>query len=238
MKFLRCLFFLLPVTLLAADPVSELAEFSVFGKVDLAQLAKGEIKTAAGAPMSNPRHLSVQSCLVISKTPAEVMAAMKRFDPTAHRELNVYLHGDLPATPSAGNFAKLTDPPSNAAVKALAAATEKMSSELQLSQAEAKSYSPGQPVFKFWSEVLLQRAQSFASGGASAQAPYDHTGNAVQPGKEFAALVRQQGKVNRQFGGFLGSTGLLGGRGSLKPEMYWELLEVEDARRPHHWRFL
>ena len=153
---------------------------------------------------------------------------MKRFDPTAHRELNVYLHADLPATPSAGNFAKLNDPPSNAAVKALAAATEKMSSELQLSQAEAKSYSPGQPVFGFWTEVLLQRAQAFASGGASAQAPYDHTGNAVQPGKEFAALVRQQGKVNRQFGGFLGSTGLLGGKGSLKPELYWELLEVED----------
>ncbi len=228
MKLLRYFLFLIPVSLLAADPVSEMAEFSVFGKVDLAALAKGEIKTATGAPMSNARHLSVQSCFVIPKTPAEVMAAMKRFDPTAHRESKVYLHSDLPATPSAANFAKLNNPPGNSAVKALAAATEKMSPELQLSQAEAKSYSPGQPVFKFWSDLLLQRAQAFASGGAAAQAPYDHTRNAVQPGKEFAALVRQQGKVNRQFGGFLGSTGLLGGKGSLKPDLYWELLEVED----------
>ncbi len=228
MKLLRCFFFLIPVSLLAADPVSEMAEFSVFGKVELAELAKGEIKTATGAPMSTARHLSVQSCFVVPKTPAQVMAAMKRFDPTAHRELKVYLHADLPAAPSAGNFAKLNNPPSNGAVKALAAATEKMSPELQLSQAEAKSYSPGQPVFGFWSDLLLKRAQAFASGGAAAQAPYDHTRNAVQPGKEFAALVRQQGKVNRQFGGFLGGTGLLGGKGSLKPELYWELLEVED----------
>jgi len=42
----------------AADPVSEMAEFSVFGKVDLAELAKGDIKTATGAPMSTARYLS------------------------------------------------------------------------------------------------------------------------------------------------------------------------------------
>lgn len=228
MKLLRLFFFLIPVSLLAADPVSEMAEFSVFDKVDLAELAKGEIKTATGAPMSNARHLSVQSCFIVPKTPAQVMAAMKRFDPTAQRELKVYLHADLPPAPSAADFAKLNNPPGNDAVKALAAATEKMSPELQLSQEEAKSYSPGQPVFEFWSKVLLKRAQAFASGGAAAEAPYDHTRGAVQPGKEFAALMRQQARVNRQFGGFLGGTGLLGGRGLLKPDLYWELLEVED----------
>ncbi|HEY3663791.1 MAG TPA: hypothetical protein VGL24_11615 [Chthoniobacterales bacterium] len=228
MKLLRILFFMIPVSLLAADPVSEMAEFSVFGKVDLAELAKGEIKTATGAPMSTARYLSAQSCFVIPKTPGQVVAAMKRFDPTAHRELKVYLHSDLPAAPSAANFAKLKSPPENGAVKALTAATEKMSPDLQVSQAEAKSYSPGQPVFGFWTDLLLKRAQAFASGGAAAEAPYDHSRNPVQPGKEFSGLVREQSKVNRQFGGFLGGTGLIGGRGSLRPEMYWELLQVED----------
>lgn len=228
MKLLRCLLFLMPVSLLAADPVSEMAEFSVFGKVDLAQLAKGEIKTATGTPMSTERYLSAQSCFVVPKPPAQVMAAMKRFDPAAHRESKVYLHSDLPAAPSVADFAKLNNPPDNSAVSALVAATEKMSPQLQISQAEAKNYSPGQPVFGFWSGLLLKRAQAFASSGAAAQAPYDHIRNPVQPGKEFAGLVRQQGKVSRQFGGFLGSTGLLGGKGSLKPDMYWELLEVED----------
>ncbi len=228
MKLLHFFFFLIPVSLLAADPVSEMAQFSVFGKVDLAELAKGEIKTATGAPMSTARYLSVQSCFVVPKPPAQVMSAMKRFDPTAHRELKVYLHSDLPTAPAAADFAKLNNPPSNGAVKSLATATEKMSPELQISQAEAKSYVPGQPVFGFWSNLLLKRAQAFASGGAGAEAPYDHTRNPVQFGKEFTGLVRQQGKVNGQFGSFLGSTGLMGGKGSLKPDLYWELLEVED----------
>jgi hypothetical protein len=218
----------LPAVLRAADPVSEMAEFSVFGKIDLAELAKGEIKTAAGAPMNTARYLSTQSCFVIPKPPAHVIAAMKRFDPTAHRELKVYLHSDLPGSPSTSGFSKLNNPPNNSAVKALVTATEKMSPELQLSRSEAQKYSPGQPVFTFWINLLVKRAQDFASGGAAAEAPYDHTGNAIRPGQEFSGLVRQQGKVNRQFGGFLGSTGFIGGKGSFKPDLYWELLEVED----------
>ena len=218
----------LPGATRAADPVSEMAEFSVFGKVDLAELTKGDIKTATGAPMSTARYLSVQSCFVIPKPPAGVITAMKRFDPTAHRELKVYLHTDLPAAPSAANFSKLNNPPDNSAVQALKAATSKMSPELQMSRAEAQKFSAGQPVFAFWTNLLTKRAQDFAAGGAAREAPYDHTGNTVQPGQELAGLVRQQGKVNRQFGGFLGATGLIGGKGSLRPDLYWELLEVED----------
>src|SRR5438105_967753 len=84
-----------------SDPTAEMAAFSVFGKVDLVQLANGEVKTAAGAPMSTARYLSVQSCFVVPQPPAKVIDAMKRFDPTAHRELKVYLHSDLPTSPTA-----------------------------------------------------------------------------------------------------------------------------------------
>ena len=220
--------FLLPLGLLAADPPAEMASFSVFGKVDLNELANGQIKTAAGPRMSTDRYLSVQSCFVVPNPPAKVLAAMRRFDPTAHRELKVFLHSDISGSPSAAAFARLQNPPKNSAVQSLVSATEKMSSDLQLSQAEAQRYSPGKPVFPFWIDVLTKRAQSFLSGGAAAQEPYSHTSHSVQPGKEFAGIVSQQPQVNRQFGGFLSSTALLGGRGSLKPELYWELLQVED----------
>src|ERR1041385_4157759 len=222
------LILVLPPPSRAADPVSEMAKFSILGKVDLAELAKGDIKTAAGPPMSTARYLSVQSCFVIPNPPAKVIAAIKRFDPTAYRELKVYLHSDLPASPSAANFARLNNPPDNSAVQALKAATSKMSPELQVSRAEAQKFSAGQSVFAFWIDLLTKRAQAFASGGAKSEAPYDHTASAVQPGQELAGLVRQQSKVNRQFGGFLGATGLTGGKGSLRPDLYWELLEVED----------
>ena len=218
----------LPPAVLAADPVTEMAGFSVFDKVDLAELAQGGIKTAAGTPMDTARFLSVQSCFIIPKPPDKVLAAMKRFDPTTHRELKVYLHSDLPASPAAVNFASLNNPPENSAVQTLSAATSKMSPDLQVSRDEAQKFSAGQPVFAFWTDLLTKRVQDFAAGGAAREAPYDHNKSAVQPGQELAGLVRQQGRVNQHFGGFLGTTGLIGGKGSLAPDLYWELLEVED----------
>jgi hypothetical protein len=217
-----------PVAVLAADPVAELAKFSVFGTVSLPQLAKGEIKTGQGTPLSTGRFLAVQSCSVVPNPPAKVLATMRQFDPTAYKELKVYLHTDLPAAPTVADFSKLNNPPHNSAVEALAAATRKMSTDLQISRAEAQRYSQGQPVFAFWSDLLAKRAQDFVAGGVARVAPYDYTRDSVQPGREFAELMREQGNVSRQFGGFLAKTGLFGGKGSIKPDLYWELLQAED----------
>jgi hypothetical protein len=83
-------------------------------------------------------------------------------------------------------------------------------------------------VAKFWAEILAGRAKAFSSGGTSAQAPYDHTGENIRPGEELNGLLKQQDKVRKQFSGFLGQTGIGRGSGSLTPELYWELLEVDD----------
>lgn len=210
-----------------ADPTSEMAEFSVFGKINLAELVKGEVKTAAGSPMTSERYLSVQSCFIIPQPPAKVIAAMKSFNPTAHRELKVMLHADLPASPTVADFSKLDQAPNSHAFQSLSARTEKMSADLQISRAEAQAYTRGKSVVAFWSELLAKRAQTFVGSGAPGEPAYDHSGNPVQPGKELAGLVRQQPKVNRQFASFLASTGLIGGKGALKPELYWEMIDVE-----------
>ena len=68
-----------------ADPVSELASFSIFDKVDLAQLAKSDVKTAHGAPMKNSRFLAVQSCYVAPGSPAQQIEALRRWNPAQHR---------------------------------------------------------------------------------------------------------------------------------------------------------
>ena len=140
----------------------------------------------------------------------------------------MFLHSYWRSNPTVVCFANLQNPPGNYAVKALTAATEKMSPDHQLSRAEAQLWAPGKSVFGFWTDLLAKRAQQFARGGARAEAAYDHTSAAVEPSREISGLVRQQGAVNRQFGGFLDATGLLGGEGALKPDLYWELLEVED----------
>jgi hypothetical protein len=219
-----------------ADAVSDLAAFSIFDKVDLVQLAKSDVKTAHGPPMGNPRFLSVQSCYVSPGSPAQQIDALRRWDPTKHRELKVFLHSDLPASPTGANFSKLQNAPDNSSVRSLVSATQKLSSELQISKDEAKKFSPAgggggampAAVAKFWSDILAARTHSFSSAGTSAEPPYDHGGEAIRVTDEVNGLLRQQEKIRRQFSGFLGNTGIGRGAGSISPELYWELLDVDD----------
>src|SRR5438270_4214950 len=114
-------------TIARADPVHQLDAFSIFDKIDLAQLAKSDVKTAHGSPMSNPRFLAVQSCYVAPGSPAQQIEALRRWDPTRHRELKVFLHSDLPSNPTAASFEKLKNAPDNGPVRLLVAATQKLS---------------------------------------------------------------------------------------------------------------
>jgi len=225
----------LGLTTARADAVSELASFSIFGKVDLGQLAKSDVKTAHGAPMNNPRFLAVQSCYVAPGSPSQQIEALRRWDPTRHRELKVFLHSDLPLSPTPANFEQLKNAPGNSSVRSFVTATQKLGSDLQISREEAKKFSAGGgggtipgSVVGFWADVLTARTKSFVSGGMSAQAPYDHAGPSVRASEEVNGLLREQGKIRNQFSGFLGATGIGRGAGSLKPELYWELLDVDD----------
>jgi hypothetical protein len=220
----------------AADPVSELAGFSVFNNVDLNQLAKGDVKSAHGAPMKTARFLSVQSCYVVPGTPAQHLEALRNWDPTQHRELRVFMHVDLSGSPTAASFSKLKGAPDNGALRSLVSATQKQGADLQLSRDEAKKLSSASggsdgampaPVAAFWGELLSARAKSFVSGGTAAQPPYDHSGESIRPNNEFTGLLGEQEKIRRQFSGFMDNTGI-GHGGSLKPELYWELLEADD----------
>jgi hypothetical protein len=226
------------LTIARADAVSELASFSVFDKVDLVQLAKSDVKTAHGPPMRNARFLAVQSCYVAQGSPAQQIDALRRWDATRHRELKVFLHSDLPSNPTPANFEKLKSAPDNASVRSFVAATQKLSSDLQVSRDEAKKFSGGTggggggaipaPVAAFWADVLTARTKSFVSGGMAAQPPYDHAGPSIRASDEVNGLLREQDKIRRQFSGFLGATGIGRGAGSLKPELYWELLDADD----------
>ena len=226
----------LPACAAAADPVAELGAFSVFQNVDPTGLLKGEVKTARSPAMNSARALSVQSCYVVPGTPQQALAALQRWNPASHPELKIYVHGDLPAAPTAASFSRLENAPGNGAVRGLAQATAKQGPELQISREEAKKFPAAggegggalpPNVREFWANVLAGRAQDFVAGGASRQAAYDHTGQNVRPGEELGSLLRQQDKIRRQFAGFLGDNGVEG-RGSLKKELYFELLNADD----------
>ncbi|HEY2103101.1 MAG TPA: hypothetical protein VGH08_07600 [Chthoniobacterales bacterium] len=218
----------------SADPLAELSSFSVFDKVDLAALAKGDPKTAHGQPMSNPRYLSVQSCYVAPGAPSQHLEALRSWNPAPHRELKVILHFDVPGSPTESAFAKIKSAPDIAPVRAFVAATTKMSPDLQLSRDEAAKWKGGEGALNgtmgdFWMSVLAGRARAFVSGGTSALPPYDHAGSPVRAGDELNGLLREQGKIRKQFSGFLESTGIGRGAASLRPELYWEMLNVDDV---------
>ncbi len=217
-----------------ADAVSDLDGFSVFGKIDIAELAKSDVKTLPGPPMDG-RFLSVQTCYVMPGSPAQQMEALKKWNPAKHRELKVLLHSDLPAAPAPSSFLKLKDAPDNSAVDAFVSATQKLSSDLQISKDEAKKFSAGASgsgkmppgVVVFWNDLLAARAKNFVSGGTAAQPPYDHGGDTIRPNEELNSLLKKQDKVRKQFAGFLGETGIGRGAGSISPELYWEFLDVD-----------
>jgi hypothetical protein len=222
------------VGIASADPVSELSTFSIFDKVDLAQLAKSDAKTAHGPPMSNPRFLSVQSVYVMPGPAAQHLEAMRSWNPTEHHEPKVFLHADLSGSPSEAAFAKLKSAPDNGPVRTLVNATTKMANDLQLSREEAAKWKGGNGALSgaggdFWISVLTARARIFSSGGTSALPPYDHAGPTVRAGDELNGLLREQAKIRKQFAGLLESTGIGRSGGSLKPDLYWELLNADDV---------
>src|SRR4029079_14946388 len=222
----------------SADPVSELASFSIFDKVDLAQLAKGDVKTAHGPPMRNSRFLAIQSCYVAPASPAQHIEALRRWNPAKYRELKVFLHSDLTSNPGPSSFERLKNAPDNASVRSFANATQKLTPELQISKDEAKRFSAGTDgggggvippaVVAFWTDVLTARTKSFVSGGMAAEPPYDHAGPSVRASEEVNGLLRDQGKIRQQFSGLLGATAIGRGAGSLPAELYWELLDADD----------
>ena len=216
----------------AADPAAELAKFSVFKKANLAQLTAPEQKPLRGP--GSGRFLSVQTAYVVPRSPSEQLAAMRSWNGSRHGELKVFMHTELPGSPSAANFSRLQNAPNNPAVQNLASATAQASSDLQLSTAEAKQIPPNAPATmsgataQFWANVLAGRAQAFASGGTSALPPYNHGGQNVRVSEEFNAMLAQQGPIRQQFAGLLSDTGIGRGDGSLKPNLYWELLSVDE----------
>jgi hypothetical protein len=204
----------------AADPVSEMASFSVFDKVDLNELAKGEPKVAHGPALSG-RYISAQSCFVVAGVPARVSEALRQWNPARHSELKVMIHSDLPSSPGMANFSRLSSAPDNSAVRALVSATAKLAPDLQISKEEEKKFAAvsgattmAGPVAAAWSDVLAARARA----GRSSQPSYSHTAQNAKPSEELNALLGANDKARGRFSGVFGGGG----------EQFWELLTADE----------
>ena len=211
------------------DAVAELASFSAFPRADLAQLSKAPAKPVRNPAGGNARHLGVQTAYVVPGSPAEIAAKMRGWNPARYPELKVYLYSN-----SASDFSRISSAPDNPAVRYLANASAQRSSDLQLTAAEISQLPAGGaetgmsgPIAAGWAKILAGRAAAFASGGSASQPPYENSTPPVRPGEELSALLRGQEKIREHFSGLLSATGIGRGAGSIKPDMYWELVDAD-----------
>jgi hypothetical protein len=156
---------------------------------------------------------------------------MSSWNPARHSDLRVYLYSS-----SATDFSRLASAPDNAAVRYLATATAQRSPDLQLSAAEVNMLPAGgggaeagmsPALAAAWGKILGARASAFASGGSASQPPYENASPAVRPNEELSGLLRGYDKIRQQFSGLLSATGIGRGAGSIKPNMYWELVDAD-----------
>ncbi|MBV9298489.1 MAG: hypothetical protein JO066_05885 [Verrucomicrobia bacterium] len=220
-----------------ADPMSDLRSVSVFKDADLNKLASGEVLASKGPTMSFARGLSVETAYVVRAPVKAVVSLQQQWNPLRHPELKIYAQADISGRGTAADFQGLSSVRQNSSVKAFVDATLRLpqdASKLQLSNAEAKQFSPGgssngampSSVVAFWSKVLAGRAQSFASGGLSAEAPYETTGSPVHVQEEVSRLIRESGSVRTVFGSLISSTPIGGGRSSPASQT-WQMFDAD-----------
>ena len=231
---------LLLQTAVFADPLAELSGFSAFKSADLSKMAGGGVTTVRTPPLDYTRGLSVQFCYVVPLPLQKTIELHERWNATRHPDFKVYLHFDLSPKPSPEDFSKIASAPDNAAVQALAAATQKLDPnqpQLLMSSAEAKLFKPAAApthagampvaVTNFWSDLLLRRAIAFSAGGLSKQPPYNFHGETVQLTAEVDRLLKEEPKIHGQFASLTDS--LTGGGSPPVRQLYWELSNVEGV---------
>jgi hypothetical protein len=220
-----------------ADPISDLRSVSVFKDADLNKLATGDVLASRGPAMSFARGLSVESAYIVRAPVKTTVSLQQQWKPVRHPELRIYAQSDFSGRGSPGDFQGLASVRSNSSIKAFVDATLRLpedAAKLQLSNAEARSFAAGgggdgampASVVAFWSKVLADRAQSFASGGLGALAPYETSGSPVRVEEEVSRLIRENGNVRSYFASLISSTPIGGGRGGSGAQS-WQLFDAD-----------
>ena len=70
-------------------------------------------------------------------------------------------------------------------------------------------------------------AAAFQSKGFDGLAPYEVSGDTVSPATQLRLMVKEKGRIGREFDPIIQKSGLAGGAATLKPFHYWNLFSSE-----------
>ena len=207
-----------PLASSAADAARDIFPFSAFKTVTHSDLLNGNILSERGTSPNFDRGINIQTCYVVRKPPAEAVRLLSLWNPSVHKDLEIYsartfAGGDSP------RFEDLRLDASADPVRRLLEDTHK-----GISDTPPFQYSRGDPLLlrklippeaadrtdtdsgefrklaeKFWGTLLHQRYDAFHSGGITALPPYELDEQNVPIHGEIIALLSQAPAVQSHF---------------------------------------
>lgn len=221
---------------LRADLNSDLA-FTAFSNVDVNALAGGQVLQERGPLLSFPRGITSQALFVLDAAPADVAKKLATWNPASHPELKVWIHQDLPAKPTAADYASLSSLPDNSSVNYLVNATPKLDATnpaLQVDKDEVALLTPllaqnleNKALFvSFWSQLLAARNSNFFSP-KFANAKYTVAGGDIKSLEEIKSLLRSDAKVYKDFHPLFANTPVYASTKAVPAALYFDCFDVE-----------
>jgi hypothetical protein len=221
-------------------PLESLKRFSSFSHVDPGQLLNGEILAERGPLMEFPNGIIAETCFAVPTSTKETAKRLQIWDATPHEALKVYAFQALHNPCEPGDFRRLSFKSNQHSIrwlleKTLASAPDE--SELNLSRTEApelagcvdKNSDPDK-IASCWAKLLFARAVSFQRHGLGGIAPYETTGETVQPMKQLRTMLGEELPIANEFWPVLQRIGLFGstnGARALEPFYYWSLFDAD-----------
>jgi hypothetical protein len=99
--------------------------------------------------------------------------------------------------------------------------------EAQQIASSLKKTSTPREVAACWTKLLMARAAAFQAKGFDGMPLYEVSGGKVSPSEQIRLMLKEKGRIAREFAPIIRQAGLEGGAATLKPHYYWNLFSSE-----------
>ena len=205
----------------AADAADPLRAWTSVDGLNLHELASGKIATSSNASMNLARGMSCQAVFIVNAPLDTTHAALLKFNPIRHPELEVFQHHVFHDEKDSGFDRLLLNPKVSASAALIRSMDD--TSAIQLAKREVPLMPrtrTAEAAQQFLAGILHERWNRFSKGGDfGSVATYD-------AGSEIRSLLGEESKMARHFGALLAPLNAKGATGTPK-FFYWDLSVVD-----------
>jgi hypothetical protein len=222
--------------LVAADPLSELKEFSQFENINLDRLSSGEVLLARGSFMDFPRGITAQACFIVNQPVGKTLAAFQNLGPMSNEALKIHYQTTLHDPLAESDFDQLDFSSHKPRHRWLVLKTERMSmgqKELFLSSRDVVQMfkclnaggDPFESATRCWKEILRSRVTHYQQEGLQGLPLFEAGQTKLSPFDEVQSILVERRKIKNHFRHLLKETIFTKGPGK-DPKYYWTITEI------------